>query len=260
MKKMKTMVRVFVFSVIVLLISSNISYADNHDFKSLWKFNFMVGLRSEFLGRPGLQVHNRPLVEGLVVATYNDKFYIAGWGSTSWNSKGISHKNNFSREIDLIAGLYQQLGFAKMEFRVSYFALNFLSKSNDDVLALDWAADFTIPHFPVTPYLEIQYSGEVGRKSPERGWFGWPGLKNDFSISKSVTLNIRAYAEFSDGALGKDPGFIYSRLQLTPTIKVGSKLSVSPTVIFQFPASNQDGKPGDYANRERVVFGLSFNF
>lgn len=98
----------------------------------------------------------------------------------------------------------------------------------------------------------------MGKNSPEKGWFWWLGAEKNLPFKK-FPINIDIQFAFTDGALNKKSGFVYSRIKTSTDIKF-KKITISPFIIFQIPAGDQNGNKGDYIKEEEMAGGISFTF
>lgn len=242
-----------VFAVLAVLTPCFIASAEDGE----WKFNLSTGVTSQYLAKPGMVLYNRPIWENIFVFSLN-QYYGGFWTSAGLNDRGIHHKFDFGDEIDLFGGFRYEFKILKIDLRASYFALNNFRNSHDDLWVIDSWLDLKTPL--LTPYLYIRYFGEVGSESPERGWFYWVGVKKNLPLSDKISFNLNSSLAFSDGALRRDPGFIYGRIFTVANIKINDKVSLSPFLVIQIPAGGQHGKPTDYTDkREKFMFGVSLN-
>lgn len=252
---MKKFLAVFVTASLGLLFFS-VAFAGN---ENNWKFNLSTGVNSQYLAKPGMVLYNRPIWENNFVISYRDSYYAGSWIPVGLNDRGLKHKKDFGDELQLFAGVKNNWRFLKSDLRFNYFVLNDFRKSRDDLWVFDGWLDFNVPL--ATPYLYVRYFGEVGRKSPERGWFYWVGLKRNQSLSDKVSLNLNALLAFSDGALSRDPGFIYGRLLTSVDVRISQKVSLSPFLTIQVPAGGQRGRRNDYTDqKEKMAVGVNLNF
>lgn len=245
------------FAALVCLLPFSVAFAGNEDG---WKFNFNTEVISQWLGEPGgIIIYNRPAIRNQLTFS-KGKYYGGVWISIGLNDKGIHHRADFGDEVDLFFGIHQPFEFLEIDLSAKYFALNDLRNSEDDALVIDGQFDFPTQLF--TPYLAVRYWGEIGNKSLERGWFFRPGIKKSFLVLKRVGINFDTSLTFSDGPMGKDPGFICGTIKVSSDLKINERVSVSPFVVFQLPSSSQDGGNKDFTGNKskEVMFGISLNF
>lgn len=246
-------------SIIFFSLSSAFTFAEDSD--SL-KVNLNTGIVSLWLGEPGgIRVYNRPAWRNEVIISkkYNKRVYYVGvWGSFGLNDKGISHKDDFGDEVDFFAGLRQSFKFSEIDLSLKYFLLNDFRKS-DDPWIID--AQFDFPASLLTTYIAIRYWGETGKDSLERGWFFRPGVKRSFPVLKIAAVNLDTSLNFSDGPLGKKPGFICGAIKVSLDLKINDWVSLSPFVVLQIPAASQKGKSEDFTGgKDDVMFGVNIGF
>lgn len=248
MKKIKTIL------FFVLITIPNICLAEDNNYKIQWK----TSLISQYLSKPGFTLSNhRPITTNQLTIFYNNFFRFGFLGFNGLNNHGIDHKKNFSNEIDAFVGLNKAFSSINFDAEISYFGLNRFRKSSDDIWVFDGQIKNNLSLFH--PYFSIRHFGEVGAKSHgKKGWFYWLGAEKNLPFKK-LPINLDIQFAFTDGALNRQSGFIYSRVKTSTKIQF-KKIVISPFVIFQIPAGDQNGDKRDYIKEEETAAGISFTF
>jgi hypothetical protein len=91
------------------------------------------------------------------------------------------------------------------------------------------------------------------------------GLRRDQSLGikpfgSEVSLRVDAFFAFvTQGSMGRDGGFIYSRVQTLFNIPLSKKFSFNPFCMVQIPAGDQNGGKRDFVSGVERVFGGFLN-
>jgi len=169
----------------------------------------------------------------------------------------------FEGEIDFYLGYAHEFKRLTLDFSLLYYDFNEVGKYNDD----QWSAQLigTYTGFKwFEPYLRVNYYGETGSKSPEGGWYVFPGanfhVPLGFSLNgdKEQTLDLGIKGAWSSGVLGMDSGYVYTRLSASTDFQLWQNAFLTPSVTFQLASPGQTGSEKDYVDGDKWVFGLDF--
>jgi len=169
----------------------------------------------------------------------------------------------FEGEIDLYFGYAHVFEKLTLDFSLLYYDFNEVGKYNDD----QWSAQLigTYTGFKwFEPYLRVNYYGETGNKSPEGGWYVFPGanfhIPLGFKLSgeKEQTLDLGIRGAWSSGVLGMDSGYIYTRLSASTDFRLWQNAFLTPSIMYQIAGLGQTGSDKDYVDGDKWVFGLGF--
>jgi hypothetical protein len=206
------------------------------------------------------------MINEVVVSKNN--FYGGLWSATSLGSEKYG---KFGKELDFNFGYKRAFGDGQFwsptfDIALSYYILGDWTTVGDDRFVVDFRVEFA--KIPIAqPYIAIRYFGSVGEASKD-GEFFWFGLKRDQMLGfKPIggEVSLRADASFAfvtQGSMGRDGGFIYSRVQTLFNIPLSKKFSFNPFCMVQIPAGDQNGGKRDFVSGVEQVFGgfLSVRF
>ena len=222
-----------------------------------WETQF----RSEYLGKIGVVFYDKPIMVNDISLFYKD-FYVGMWNSTALG--GEPYGSTFGDEFDLYAGWGHTYGWVHLQFSAAYFAIKDLNNLRDDLWIFE--PEISFPKVPfVQPYVAVRSFNPITSESPERGWFVWTGLRRDqqlgFNIgSEPAKLSIEWMNAYSDGALHRDPGWVFTRFSAAFKIPVNKHLMITPGILYQLPIGGQENHPRPYTTENEVVGQVSLRW
>lgn len=253
--------------VAVLTIVSLVATADEAKQVSTKQFSGGVetAVSSQYLGKPGVIFHKDPQLETQLTLKWgNDK---SAWYGGLWTSSALDNRSgDFDDEIDLWVGYQRFFKQVTLDGRLSYFAFEQFDEPGTDQWVIDLKA--TLEQVPmVKPHFQLRYFGEVGSKSPESGFFAFAGLSRSQPLGFSLpwatnqqTLDLGTETLWSFGALGRDAGYVGTKLWVSTTIPTSKRSYLTPSITYQLSAGDQDGGPGDYVDGNQWVYRLAWGF
>ncbi len=226
------------------------------------QYRIKAGIQDRYVNKAGLVAYDAPVMVNEVVVTKNN-FYGGLWNATSLGSEKYG---KFGKELDFNFGYKQSLGSGQFwiptcDIALSYYVLGDWTTVSDDRFIIDFRIEFAkIPI--VQPYIAFRYFGSVGEASKD-GEFFWLGLRRDQSLGikpfgSEVSLRVDAFFAFvTQGSMGRDGGFIYSRVQTSLNVPLSKRFSINPFCMVQVPAGDQNGGREDFTKcTERVLGGF----
>lgn len=244
-------------ALLATLMSITVGHTAENSAVYLWHTDF----RSKYLGKTGQVFYDNPIMVNDVSVSYGD-FYAGLWVSTALG--GESYGSTFGDEFDLYAGWGHTYGWVRFQLSAAYFAIKDLDRLKDDIWIVEPEVSF--PEFPlIQPYVAVRSFGQVSSESPEDGWFVWPGVRRTQPLGFRVgtdeaKLNLDFVTAYSDGAFGKDPGWVFARLSASFPIQISRQLAFTPNVVYQIPFSSQEKHRFPYTTRDEAVANVSFRW
>jgi hypothetical protein len=151
--------------------------------------SFSSGIDSQYLVEPGFVAHNRPI--------WWNRFRLEkdGWYGTLWGSLGIDDEvDDNGEELDIKGGKKFGVAGYPVDLSGGYFFLAPFASSANDAWAFDGRMDFPGLLPWITPWLAVQYLGEVGEKSAKAGWFGWVGAQRTQPFGFRLPLQEKEFS------------------------------------------------------------------
>lgn len=171
-----------------------------------------------------------------------------------WSSTGInkgSYGSTYADEVDLYVGYSHSFDWIRIQADVAYYTIKNLELMNDDIFAVDGEVSLLKIPF-IQPYISFRQFAKVGRNSFPDGTFYWAGMRR---TQWGISLDwMNAY---SDGALGNDPGFVFTRITANYPIALNKKFTITPSVVLQRPIGGQERHQRAYTTKDEVVWGLT---
>ncbi|HEY0907775.1 MAG TPA: hypothetical protein VGE35_00320 [Candidatus Paceibacterota bacterium] len=238
------------YLVLILSLTLCVSRLQAADSKMSWSLTTSV--LSQYIGEGGSVFSEDPeLITDLIA--FKGDWYAGLWVATGL--KGGSYTKSYANDYDPYVGWARAFGPVKYEITAIYFAISDLRLIRDDIWVLDQKVSFS--KCPVVqPYIKVRSAFEIGSKSFERGMFVWAGIGKSIALGESK-LSLDLSTAYSDGAYGKDSGWIFGRAYAGLTMPLSKNLSVMPSFMYQVPASGQKGNPRGFTNGNEVVAGIS---
>ncbi|MFA5029914.1 MAG: hypothetical protein WC518_04265 [Patescibacteria group bacterium] len=166
----------------------------------------------------------------------------------------------FEGEIDLYLGRECQLrDWLKLDLNLSYYGFNELEKLDDDQWGAQVQATVTKAKW-VEPYLKLTYYGEVGHHSPQGGWYLFPGVNFHLPLGKEQKLDLGVRSALTTGFLGKDGGYVYTRIVVSTDFRLHEGLFLVPSLMYQIAGPGQTDGDKDYVDGNKLVAGLGLRF
>jgi hypothetical protein len=218
---------------------------------------------SEYLARPGFVLYdkNTPVWQSELVA--RGKSIYAG----VWSSVGLEPSPTMRprKEFQLYLGLNKPYKWITLDGNIRYDVFKDLSLSRDDLLMLDGRMEFTrVP--VVKPYIAVRHFRCLGLAKPDSGWFVWFGFRRmqDLGIKTKagqVRAAFDASVAYTEGALSRDPGWVYGRLLSQIMIPWNERLMIVPQLMIQTPFDKQGiGRIPYTDGRTHFVSGLNITY
>ena len=245
--------------VLGVSISQSLGWAQTDELH----FRLETSIRSAYLAKVGVLLYDQPSWVNDLSASYRS------WYAGVWSTAGLSDDefgNNFGDEIDWYAGWKKAFGYVDLDLTASYFQLRKLNQSRDDLVALD--AKFTCTADKLLqPYLQVRRIESIGDASPDGGWFVFFGSQYRqplwFNLPGNAdrqNLLVDVSGAYSDGALGRESGVPWGRVKLSTDVRLSDDLTLTPSVLWQIGAGDQDGLPDDYTDGNQTVYALSLTY
>lgn len=253
---MKILIAVFVFVSTCFCGTNSLAAEDG-----VWSFGFETQVRSEYLAKIGLVLYDKPIVVNDISVSY-DSFFGGVWNATALGNE--SYGSTFGDETDLYVGWAHQYDWIKFKTLGSVFFLKHLSLIKDDIWILEQEVSF--PKVPIfQPYVTGRIFGEISDSSPERGAFLWAGLRRSqplgFNLAgEPAKLNFDWMNGYSDGALHRDPGFVFSRVTFELPLKISKNLELVPSALFQVPIFGQASHDRSYTKRNEAEMQIALRW
>lgn len=245
----------------LIILSTSVSAEESSD-KQLGG-GLETAIANQYLGKPGIVIHEDPQLETqLTLKWSNDK---SAWYGGLWTSSALDNRSgDFDDEIDLWVGYQRYFKQVTLDGRLSYFAFEQFDEPETDQWVID--LKLTLEQVPVVkPHFQLRYFGEVGSKSPESGFFAFAGLSRSQSLGFSLpwtedkqALDLGAETLWSFGALGRDAGYVGTKLWASTTIPTSKHSYLTPSILYQLSAGDQDGSASDYVDGNQWVFRLAW--
>lgn len=244
--------------VLVVVLFDNLGTAGEIQYRA------KAGIQNQYVNKAGLVAYDAPIMINEVVVSKNN-FYGGLWNATSLGSEKYG---KFGKELDFSFGYKRAFGAGQFwiptcDIALSYYILGDWKTISDDRFVADFRVEFLKIPF-AQPYVAVRYFGSVGEASKD-GEFFWLGLKRDQPLGikpfgGEVSLRVDGSFAFAiQGSMGRDGGFIYSRVQTLLNVPLSKKFSVNPFCMVQIPAGDQNGGKRDFVSGVERVFGGFLN-
>ena len=220
--------------------------------------SFTTQLNTAYIGKIGTVFDHNPTTVNYLDINLGSDWTAELWSST--NLAGDRYNTTYGDELDLFLTWHRSFNDVRVSLTGAYFFLKDIGSLDDDIWIGEAEVSYTKwPCF--RPYLCTRYFGEVSSKSAENGWFGWVGIRGTYPTGiRQVDLTLDISAACSDGALGRPPGLVYGRAVVGLPIKIGKRVTLTPSILLQTPLGEQQDNPLPYTDREEAVGSLTLNF
>ena len=243
------------FFVILSLLCGDIASAE----ETSWSLASSV--YSKYIGKIGAIFSGDPILVNELDWSRGDLF--AG----VWNSTGLDrypYGSTYADELDLWFGYGHTFDWIHVQTDVAYYTVKDLTRMNDDLWVVEGEVSLSKIPF-VQPYVSFCQFEKVDRNSFPGGMFYWAGIRRTqplgFSVGKTKqTLNLDLMTAYSNGALGKNPGFVFERLTVNLPIVLSGRMTLTPSVVLQSPIGGQDHHQVAYTTKDEVVWGVSAGY
>jgi hypothetical protein len=245
------------FSAVILVSTLMLSYTSR---AGDVQYRVKAGIQDRYVNKAGMVLYDAPIVQNEIVANLGG-FYT---GLNSMTSLGSEKYGKFGKELDFNFGYKRAIGAGHFwnptaDLTLSYYILGDWAQSDDDRFIVDLRLEFTkVP--VIHPYVAFRYFGSVGEATKD-GEFFWLGISRNQPLGIKPfggELSLRADASFAfatDGSLGREGGFVYSRIQVSLNVPISKNLSLNPFCMVQIPAGDQNGRKGDFVGGVEEVIG-----
>jgi hypothetical protein len=214
---------------------------------------------SEYLAKPGFSLYDKAVSQNEIVGAYHG-LYLGLWSSTGLVK---SQTTPYNQEFQTYLGIKRQVGWISLDGNIRYDFLKDLSLIKDDLWMADMRLDLN--RMPVIqPYIATRYFQSIGLKNLSSGWFVWFGARHSQDLGFGFTR--AGHAQFitdasvahSDGALSREPGWIYSRILTRISVPLTRNLSIAPELTTQIPLDEQGKRYHPYTDgKVDLVGGVS---
>ncbi len=226
------------------------------------QYRVRAGVHSQCILKSGLVAHDGPVSQVEAIVALKNGLY---GGVNNMMSLG----GTFYKQLDFLVGnknTFDSVGIPKIliptiDATLSYYTLGDWAVVDDDRYIVDFC--LTLSKMPVVqPYVSFRYFGSVGEATKD-GEFFWLGLSRSQPLGLKPfggEISLRADASFAfatEGSLGREGGFVYSRIQTSVNVPLSKKFSLCPFWMIQVPSGDQNGRKGDFVGEvEQVVGGF----
>lgn len=239
---------------LLLGLSALSAYAG--DDKAVWNdqasWSLKTGVYTGYLGAIGkMFTRDQVLIQELGVT--DGSFNAAVWNSTGLGAR--KYGKTLADEWDVTVGWSHMFGIVRYDVSGSLYFIAELSRLNDDLLTVD--QQLSIPIWSgLAPYIKVRAFNRIGSKSPEAGWFVWAGFQRVEALF-GQEINLDVSTAYSDGPLGKEPGFVFSRFTANTSFAITRKYNLVPSIVLQVPFASQKRTIRSYTTQTEVVGGLT---
>ncbi len=221
------------------------------------QYRVKAGVHSQYILKSGVIAHNGPVSQIEAIVALKNGFY-GGVNNT------MSLGGTFYKQLDFLVGYKKSFGSGQLwdptlDATLSYFTLGDWSQLNDDRFVLDLRLEFAkVPI--VQPYVAFRYFGSIGEVTID-GEFFWLGASRTQPLGLKPfagEVSLRADVSFAfatEGSLGRQGGFVYSRYQASLNVPISKHLSLNLFCMVQVPAGDQNGRKIDFVSQVEKVFG-----
>ena len=247
-------------SLITALVGLMFTFKSQADPESdgLLSGSFTTRFNTAYIGKIGTAFYRSPTVTNMLDINIGKDWTAELWSSTALGGEGYGKTHG--DEIDLLVTWHHQFKDFKVSLTGGYFAIKDLSDFKNDL----WIAEAEVSYSKYAyfqPYISARYFGRFTSKSPDDGWFVWAGVRGSFkTVIPRTKLTADVSIAYSDGALGRDAGLVFSRVTIGLPIKASKKFTITPSVLLQAPIGNQRSYLHRYTDRNEVVGSLGFSF
>jgi hypothetical protein len=230
--------------------------AESAETKAVWSWETQI--RSEYLGKIGIVFYDKPIMVNDITLSYGD-FYAGTWISTGLG--GDTYGSTFADEFDLYAGWGHTYGWIRFDLTGAFFFIKDLDRVKNDIWIAEGEVSF--PKVPIVqPYLAVRSFNQVSSESPERGAFAWFGLRRLQPLGlhlheKELKLKLDLLTAYSDGALHRNPGWVFGRVTVGLPLPISKHLTLTPSVLYQIPIGDQVHQQRPYTVHNEIVGALS---
>lgn len=145
---------------------------------------------SKVLGGSGINIYNKPFLEGLLTASFENGFFVDIYHSTTFNRCFENGNCGGIQEWDLESGWAGKVSENwKLFTNASYFSLGHFDKAKGDAIQLTGKVTYT--SWLIQPYLQVKYVDLV-RDGQGGGFITHLGGESIISLSGSWSLPISA--------------------------------------------------------------------
>jgi len=217
--------------------------------------------RSEYLGKIGKVFYDKPIMVNDISLSYGD-FYAGTWIATALG--GERYGSTYGDEVDLYAGWGHTYDWVHVQVTAAYFAIKDLGNLKNDLWIVE--PEVSLPKVPIVqPFVAVRSFDQVTSESPKPGWFVWTGVRRTqplgFNIWRNeAALSLESMTAYSDGALGGNPGFVFTRLTIGFPIVLGKHFTITPGILYQMPIANQEHNSHPYTTHNEVVGSVSLRW
>lgn len=262
MKKRLLIGSVIVVLAVVFTIVPSASVSAEEAMDKKFSGNWETAFTNMYLGIVGIAVKEEPQLQSQLTLKYGDDR--SAWYGSFWMTNSLRDREGFTDEIDVGVGYQRYFEHVTVDGRVSYFAFNDLEEPETDQFVIDFKV--ALEKVPVVkPYFQFRYFGEIGSQSPDGGFFAFAGLSRSQSLGFSLpwaeskqSLNLGVESLWSFGALGRDAGYVGTKLSASTPIPLTKRSYLTPSVTYLLSAGGQDGGTGDFVDGNKLVYGLAW--
>lgn len=254
---------ILMVSVLTLLLGLGLAKAEEKKVPGfvpvVWSLD--TQFRTEYLGGIGQVFYDKPIWVNDISVSYGD-WFAGTWISTALG--GDAYGSTFGDEVDLYAGWGHTYDWLRLQVSASYFMICELDDLGNDLWVVDGEASFPKVRF-VQPYVAMRSFNQVSSRSPQRGWYGWAGLRRTQPTGlhfhgDELKLKLDLKAGYSDGVLGRDPGPVFGRITSALPFKLSDHATLTPSLVWQVPIGSQAKTARPHTKEHEVVGALSLNF
>ncbi len=218
---------------------------------------FSTAINTAYIGKIGTVFDDHPtLVNDLDVNIGSD------WTAEVWSSTNVSgqpYNSTYGDELDLFLTWHHCFDDIRFSLTGACFMIVDLTRFENDLWIGEAEVSYSKWQF-AQPYLCARHFGQVSDQSPERGWFGWGGVRGTYPTGvRQMGLTLDFSVADSDGALGKTPGLVYARAVVGLPIALGKCATLVPSILLQTPLAGQAEHPSPYTERNQVVGSLAIH-
>ena len=215
-------------------------------------FSLSVDVASSFVaGSNGRVLHERPVAQTNLRATWGNGLYVNLWGSKSLS--GLPSRYNFGNEIDYSIGYNGEFRGFHFTMEANYFDVSApnLFQSQGDVIKFigEIRHPFKLGDHKLTPFVGVEPTFPVG-VSARGGTYWYAGAAHDWDFNPWLSLSHSLRVIYDGGAYDAQRGFI-ARYDAALTFRFSDSVSVSvPKIRFIKTIT-----PFSDGRRDVVVFG-----
>ncbi|OHB18384.1 MAG: hypothetical protein A2749_02700 [Parcubacteria group bacterium RIFCSPHIGHO2_01_FULL_45_26] len=203
-------------------------------------------IASQYVSPHGILLHDGPVLQTDLRATFPGGFTAGVWWSTGLNGEGLS--SDKADELDPYVDWSRKWTRWQLQSRLAYFNFIELDRMRGDLLvaSVEIGRELKLGKHTLVPFTRLEHRSRLPSFDFGR-WMPVLGLSHQWALSSDIRFSQRAGLVYDSGVPVSDSGYLL-QYKATLAIKLSAKVSLEPFIRLSLPLEALD-------SRERQVIG-----